>query len=166
VAAGKTSMLKNKHLKDWSCIVSKQMPHLSIPQAIGLATWSLRVVMTKSSSLTQVSHLIAQLNGEKPNTVRQRLKKRPQQPAGYSDSENRRLGFEAQWLDDFHHALLRVADERAVTRYEDFGEIEQLAKALKEGFVHSGDYVVFVKRNSDGRRQAWQEITLLLLPQP
>jgi hypothetical protein len=74
VAAGKTSMLKNKHLKDWSCIVSKQMPHLSIPQAIGLATWSWRVVMTKSSSLTQVSHLIAQLNGEKPNTVRQRLK--------------------------------------------------------------------------------------------
>ena len=67
-------MVKNKHLKDWSCIVSKQMPHLSIPQAIGLATWSFGAVMTKSSSLTQVSHLIAQLNGEKPNTVRQRLK--------------------------------------------------------------------------------------------
>jgi hypothetical protein len=65
-------MVKNKHLTDWSCILSKQMPHLSIPQAIGLATWSC-VVMTQSSSLTQVSHLIAQLNGEKPNTVRQRL---------------------------------------------------------------------------------------------
>jgi len=74
VAAGKTSMLKNKLLLDWSCIVSKQMPHLSIPQAIGLATWSFGVVMTKSNSLTQVSHLIAQLNGQKPNTVRQRLK--------------------------------------------------------------------------------------------
>jgi hypothetical protein len=32
------------------------------------------MVMTKSSSLTQVSNLIAQVNGEKPNTVRQRLK--------------------------------------------------------------------------------------------
>jgi hypothetical protein len=30
--------------------------------------------MTKSSSLTQVSHLIAQINSEQPNTVRQRLK--------------------------------------------------------------------------------------------
>lgn len=69
-----TSMLKNKHLKDWSCIVSQRMAHLSIPQAMGLATWSFGVVMTKSSSLTQVSHLIAQINAEKTNTVRQRLK--------------------------------------------------------------------------------------------
>lgn len=67
-------MLRNKNLKDWSCIVSKHMPHLSIPQAVGLATWSFGMVMTKSSSLTQVSKFIAQVNGEKPNTVRQRLK--------------------------------------------------------------------------------------------
>jgi hypothetical protein len=32
------------------------------------------MVMTKSSSLTQVSNFIAKVNGEKPNTVRQRLK--------------------------------------------------------------------------------------------
>ncbi|MFM7909329.1 MAG: transposase, partial [Microcystis sp.] len=50
------------------------LPHLSIPQAIGLATWSFGMVMTKSSSLTQVSRLIAAVNEEKPNTVRQRLK--------------------------------------------------------------------------------------------
>ncbi|MEA5621066.1 hypothetical protein VB711_25000 [Cronbergia sp. UHCC 0137] len=30
--------------------------------------------MTKSSSLTQVAHFIASINGQKPNTVRQRLK--------------------------------------------------------------------------------------------
>lgn len=67
-------MLKNKYLKQWSCIVSEHLPHLSIPQAIGLATWSFGMVMTKSSSLTQVSRLIAAVNEEKPNTVRQRLK--------------------------------------------------------------------------------------------
>ncbi|MEG4844721.1 hypothetical protein QUB05_09550 [Microcoleus sp. F10-C6] len=50
-------MLNNKHLKDWSCIVSQRMAHLSIPQAIGLATWSFGTVMARSSSLTQVSHL-------------------------------------------------------------------------------------------------------------
>jgi maltooligosyltrehalose trehalohydrolase len=55
-------------------------------------------------------------------------------------------GFEAQWLDDFHHALYVLLNERARKRYEDFGEIEQLAKALKEGFVHSGDYVSFRKK--------------------
>ncbi len=67
-------MLKNKYLQQWSCIVSEHLPHLSIPQAIGLATWSFGMVMTKSSSLTQVSRLIAAVNEEKPNTVRQRLK--------------------------------------------------------------------------------------------
>jgi hypoxanthine phosphoribosyltransferase len=67
-------MLKNKHLKDWSSIVSQRMNHLSLPQVAGLATWSFGMVMTKSSSLTQVSNFIAKVNGEKPNTVRQRLK--------------------------------------------------------------------------------------------
>lgn len=67
-------MLKNKYLKQWSCIVSEHLPHLSIPQAIGLATWSFGLVMTKSSSLTQVSRFIGAVNKEKPNTVRQRLK--------------------------------------------------------------------------------------------
>jgi hypoxanthine phosphoribosyltransferase len=50
------------------------MPQLSIPEATGLATWSFGIVMTKSSSLEKVSEFIAQLNGEKTNTVRQRLK--------------------------------------------------------------------------------------------
>jgi hypothetical protein len=50
------------------------MNHLSLPQVAGLATWSFGIVMTKSSSLSQVSNFIAKVNGEKPNTVRQRLK--------------------------------------------------------------------------------------------
>jgi len=55
--------------------------------------------------------------------------------------------FTAQWLDDFHHALYILLDrERGRKLYADFGEIEQLAKAYKEGFVHSGEYVNFRKR--------------------
>lgn len=50
------------------------MPHNAVPQAVGLATWSFGMVMTKSSSLTQVSKFIAQVNGEKPNTVRLHIK--------------------------------------------------------------------------------------------
>ncbi|MFS0520197.1 endonuclease, partial [Nostoc sp. UIC 10607] len=50
------------------------MNHLSLPEVAGLATWSFGMVITKSSSLTQVSNFIAKVNGEKPNTVRQRLK--------------------------------------------------------------------------------------------
>ncbi len=56
------------------------------------------------------------------------------------------LGFDSQWLDDFHHALYVLLDKKGRSRYEDFGTIEQLAKAYTDGFVHSGDYVKFRKR--------------------
>ena len=50
-------------------------------------------------------------------------------------------GFDAQWLDDFHHALFVLLYPEGKERYEDFGTMEQLAKAYTEGFVHSGEYV-------------------------
>jgi maltooligosyltrehalose trehalohydrolase len=56
------------------------------------------------------------------------------------------VGFEAQWLDDFHHALYVLLDKRGKKRYEDFGSMEQLEKAYNEGFVMSGEYVKFRKR--------------------
>jgi hypothetical protein len=67
-------MLNNDYLKQWTRIVSRQMPHLSLPQVVGLATWSFGIVMTQSSSLTQVSQFIARVNAEKVSAVRQRLK--------------------------------------------------------------------------------------------
>jgi hypothetical protein len=67
-------MLKNEHLKQWTRIVSYHMPHLSLPEVTGLATWSFGMVMTCSSSVTKISEFISRLNQEKSNTVRQRLK--------------------------------------------------------------------------------------------
>lgn len=64
----------NQHLKDWKKIVSCRFPDLSLPQVNGLATWSFGMVMTQSSSLSKVSSLIAKINSEQENTVRQRLK--------------------------------------------------------------------------------------------
>jgi maltooligosyltrehalose trehalohydrolase len=55
-------------------------------------------------------------------------------------------GFHAQWLDDFHHALYVLLDEKGKERYEDFGALEQLVKAYKDGFVLSGEYVRFRKK--------------------
>ncbi len=67
-------MKLNQHLKDWKQIVSSKFSPLSLPQVNGLATWSFGMVMTKSSSLSKVSTLIAKVNQESENTVRQRLK--------------------------------------------------------------------------------------------
>lgn len=55
-------------------------------------------------------------------------------------------GFDAQWLDDFHHALYVLLDKEGLRHYRDFGRLDQFAKAYTEGFVHNGQYVEFRKR--------------------
>lgn len=50
-------------------------------------------------------------------------------------------GFTAQWFDDFHHSLYAIIDEKeGLKRYPDFGQMDQLAKAYTDGFVHSGEF--------------------------
>ncbi len=49
-------------------------------------------------------------------------------------------GLDAQWLDDFHHSLHVLLTGETGGYYQDFGKIEQLAMAFKEGFVFSWQY--------------------------
>jgi maltooligosyltrehalose trehalohydrolase len=47
-------------------------------------------------------------------------------------------GIDAQWSDDFHHALHAVITGERSGYYEDFGTLSHLATALQEGFVYAG----------------------------
>ena len=87
-------MKLNQHLKDWKQIVSYRFPNLSLPQISGLATWSFGMVMTQSSSLTRVSTLIAKVNQEKENTVRQRLKEWYKEGKAKAKKEQKRISLE------------------------------------------------------------------------
>lgn len=49
-------------------------------------------------------------------------------------------GLDAQWCDDFHHSLHTLLTGENAGYYEDFGRIEQMAKAFKEGFVYSWQF--------------------------
>ena len=49
-------------------------------------------------------------------------------------------GMDAQWSDDFHHALVTVLTGDCSGYYSDFGSIADLAKALKSIFVYDGIY--------------------------
>ncbi|OHB67513.1 MAG: malto-oligosyltrehalose trehalohydrolase [Planctomycetes bacterium RBG_13_62_9] len=49
-------------------------------------------------------------------------------------------GLDAQWSDDFHHCVHSLLTGERSGYYEDFGRIEQLAKALREGFVYTWEY--------------------------
>ncbi len=55
-------------------------------------------------------------------------------------------GLDAQWNDDFHHCLHALLTRERNGYYQDFGHIGQLAKALREGFVFSGQYSFSRKR--------------------
>lgn len=57
------------------------------------------------------------------------------------------FGLDAQWNDDFHHALHSLLTGERAGYYEDFGEIRHLAKALSEGFVYSGEYSSYRRRH-------------------
>ncbi len=54
----------------------------------------------------------------------------PREAGGY--------GIDAQWSDDFHHALHAVLTGETNGYYEDFGSLSQLAKALQQAFVFDG----------------------------
>jgi maltooligosyltrehalose trehalohydrolase len=56
------------------------------------------------------------------------------------------FGLDAQWNDDFHHALHTLLTNEDSGYYRDFGELQHLVRAFREGFVYSGDYSLYRKR--------------------
>jgi len=55
-------------------------------------------------------------------------------------------GLDAQWNDDFHHAVHTVLTGEQSGYYQDFGEFQHLIKAFREGFVYSGEYSRYRRR--------------------
>ena len=55
-------------------------------------------------------------------------------------------GLDAQWNDDFHHALHTLLTSERSGYYEDFGLCRDLATAFRDGFVYSGKYSRYRKR--------------------
>lgn len=74
---------------------------------------------------------------------------------GESDLNNPRLiwrrevggyNLDAQWNEDFHHALHAVLTGETSGYYVDFGSVAQLAKTLEKAFAYDGCYSVYRKR--------------------
>ena len=55
-------------------------------------------------------------------------------------------GLDAQWSDDFHHALIAVLTGDRSGYYADFGSMTDLAKALRDVFVYDGRYSAYRDR--------------------
>jgi len=55
-------------------------------------------------------------------------------------------GLDAQWSDDFHHALVTALSGDRSGYYADFGSLEQIAKALRDVYVYDGRYAPYRNR--------------------
>jgi maltooligosyltrehalose trehalohydrolase len=77
-------------------------------------------------------HLIAESDANDPRYVMPR--------------SNGGLGLDAQWSDDFHHALHSLQTGERDGYYADFGQPDQLAKAFSSGFVFDGQYSAYRER--------------------
>jgi maltooligosyltrehalose trehalohydrolase len=71
-------------------------------------------------------YLIAESDANDPRVIR------PIDRGGY--------GMDAQWSDDFHHALHSLVTGDKIGYYQDFGKCEQLAKAYQDSFVYDWKY--------------------------
>jgi maltooligosyltrehalose trehalohydrolase len=56
-------------------------------------------------------------------------------------------GLDSLWCDDFHHAVHSLLTGESNGYYVDFGTVNHLATSLNEGFVYSGQYSLFRKKN-------------------
>ncbi|HEX9969988.1 MAG TPA: malto-oligosyltrehalose trehalohydrolase, partial [Acidimicrobiales bacterium] len=83
--------------------------------------------------------LIAESDLNDPRVVRRR------EVGGY--------GIDAQWSDDFHHALHAVLTGERDGYYADFGSLGQLAKSLRQAYVYDGGYSPH-RRRRHGRSPA------------
>ncbi len=61
-------------------------------------------------------------------------------PRMVTPREARGYGLDAQWSDDFHHALHSVLTGETNGYYQDFGSLAQLAKSLRCAYVYDGGY--------------------------
>jgi maltooligosyltrehalose trehalohydrolase len=55
-------------------------------------------------------------------------------------------GVDAQWHDDFHHALYTLLTNDRDGYLMDFGSLGDLAKSISEGFVYDGKYSLYRRR--------------------
>ena len=89
-------------------------------------------VKEQATRLNRRIHLIAESDLNDTRPIRSR------ELGGY--------GLDAQWNDDFHHALHTLLTGEQAGYYCDFGEVRDLAKAWRNGYVYDGEDSLYRRR--------------------
>ncbi len=86
----------------------------------------------QAASLGRQAWLIAESDLNDPRVIR------PAEAGGH--------GLDAQWSDDFHHAVHTLATGNRRGYFVDYGRAADVAKAVTNGYVYDGTYSAFRKR--------------------
>jgi maltooligosyltrehalose trehalohydrolase len=99
----------------------------------------------RASELRRPFYLIAESDQNDARLVR------PAELGGY--------GLDAVWSDDYHHAVHSLLTGEREGYYQDFGELEHLARAYRNGFTYSGQHSPYRDRrhgNSPDDLEPWR----------
>jgi maltooligosyltrehalose trehalohydrolase len=95
-------------------------------EAVHLLEELAQAVQRLSKETGRASLLIAESDLNDPRLVREPAR------GGY--------GLDAQWVDDFHHAIHRYFTNEADGYYADFNGLADIASTLRDGYVYQGQY--------------------------
>jgi maltooligosyltrehalose trehalohydrolase len=90
-------------------------------------------VRRQARRLGRTAHVVAESDLNDSRVIRPRTQK------GF--------GLAGQWSDDFHHAVHAYLTGERGGYYSDFGKLQDVAKAIRDGFVYDGRYSAFRKRD-------------------
>jgi maltooligosyltrehalose trehalohydrolase len=89
---------------------------------------------------TSATHLLEEMRAAAPGDKVLIAESDLNDPRVVKDVEAGGYGIDAQWSDDFHHAVHAVLTGERDGYYADFGSLAQLAKALRQSYVYDGCY--------------------------
>ncbi|MGH9278730.1 MAG: malto-oligosyltrehalose trehalohydrolase [Acidimicrobiales bacterium] len=102
---------------------------------------------------TSATHLLEELRAEVPPHAVLIAESDLNDPRLVRDAERGGYGLDAQWSDDFHHAVHALLTGERRGYYADFGSTADVAKALRQAYVYDGGYSEH-RRRRHGRSPA------------
>lgn len=156
-------MSRHPELYSWIAAVSTCFPHLSKPQAMGLALWSLGMIIARSCALSAVAGVLAALLRQSFNTVRERLRDTYREATAKAGKHRTQIDMDGCWA-PWLRWVLKDWKSRQVAIALDATTLHQRFVVLAISVLYRGCAVpVAWKILSATEKHPWQPEWLALL---
>lgn len=156
-------MAHSQQVNQWIHTLSSNLPQLSRSQATVLALWSFAAVLVHTCALTTVAFFLAELEDQKPNTLRQRLKEFYKDRTQKKGEKRCQLDVECLFV-PLLHWILRLWQSQAIALALDATLVGERWAALVISVVYRGSALPvawhILPANTEG---AWKPHWLALL---